>query len=97
MHDYPIPKYAAYLWTSGDDLFLGLPGPGPGQSLLRLPPTEAGLRQALSILRHREYLPEETKIATRQAPTQYIIDQWLKTKKKPELSLEACKHLKIEA
>ena len=92
MSNYPAPSYAAYIWTVGDELHLGLPpqGHNKGHTVI-LPMTEKGLVTAIDILRDRERARALT-VSTPGAPTQYEVWAAMKaTNKKKREEREAAK------
>ena len=76
---YPPPSSAAYIWSDGESLWLGLPGTGPsGQgNTVPFPRSPAGLEAALRCLEARNRAPE-SKLGTEAAPTRWQIEQTLK-------------------
>lgn len=80
--DYPIPACAAYVWTAGDKLFLGLPGEAgqghtvviplekmiPDTGMTGLPkPHHRGFAVFIETLRQREIASAKPKIGERGA------------------------------
>lgn len=79
---YPIPACAAYIWTAGDKLFLGLPGEAgqghtviipldkmvPDVGMTGLPkPYHRGFKVLIETLRHREIAPQRPMIGEKGA------------------------------
>ena len=80
--DYPIPACAAYIWTAGDKLFLGLPGEAgqghtvvipldkmvPEVGMTGLPKSHhRGFAVLLETLRQREFAPVRPMIGQKGA------------------------------
>lgn len=75
--DYPAPAYAGYIWTSGDVIWLAIPGERRGHAI-HFPNNEAGVRLCLRILRNLEQARTIPKICEPAAPTQWDADQQLR-------------------
>jgi len=71
---YPLPATAAYIWTEGETIWLGLPATTAerGHSV-PVPATAEGLAQVLRILRAREKA-SRCAIATEAAPTRAQVE-----------------------
>lgn len=80
---YPLPSYAASVWTVGDRLVLSFPSPldAPAHKV-EFPNNERGLKLAIETLRERERQERSTTIATRGAPSSYQIERALAEDKK---------------
>ena len=77
MSDYPVPKYAAYAWVSGDQLWLGFSSPLNGHAhSVAFPATEKGLKLAIGTLREREN-STRLEIGFNGAPTKYQVERAL--------------------
>ena len=82
---YPPPKHSAYIWASGDQLYLAFPplnGSAHGHRVV-LPATPAGLSRALAIL-HDRASALDLRLNQRGTPTQLNLEsdkkynEWLK-------------------
>jgi hypothetical protein len=74
---YPVPRYAANIWVTGDVLWLGFPPlmeGGHGHSV-QYPNTELGLSLALLAIRERS--AGALSIGLRGSPTQYQVERSL--------------------
>jgi len=74
--EYPVPRHAAYIWTAGDQIFVGFPPQAAEEfgHTVRLPADLAGMRALLETLKERERQPQSL-IAQRAEPTQYQLDK----------------------
>src|SRR5262245_45312649 len=76
--DYPLPSYAASVWTVGDQLILSFPSPLDAPAhVVKFPNTPKGLALALETLRERERTERSTTIGTHGAPSEYQIERAL--------------------
>lgn len=91
MSDYPVPRYAAYVWVTGDTLWLGFPSPVEGGShSVPFPATDKGLKLAMSTLRERE-TSTRLEIANKAAPSRYQVERALVNDKRYNELLRALK------
>jgi len=71
---YPLPSYAASIWTEGDTIWLGLPSlSGERGHSVPVPNSPEGIAQVLRILAAREKEPRG-KIGTDASPTRGQIE-----------------------
>jgi hypothetical protein len=83
MSEYPLPSYAANIWTVGDRLVLSFPSPVDAPAhCVEFPLTERGLLLALATIREREKAYRPAFLATRAAPSKYQIERALAEDKK---------------
>lgn len=109
--DYPIPSTAAYIWTSGDRLFLGLPGEAglghtvvipldkmiPDVGMTGLPkPYHRGFAVLLATLREREMGHSRPQIGERGALPKHAIAAAVESDEKYQAWQEAMGAKKIE-
>jgi hypothetical protein len=85
MTDYPLPKYAAYIWTVGDELFIGFP-PTVGEKghTVRTKADAYGIGWAIHLLKARESSDHQHKLHIGHRPTepcQYQLDAIIKAMK----------------
>lgn len=80
---YPLPSYAANIWTIGDQLVLSFPSPldAPAHKV-QFPNTEKGLALALQTLRERERSHQSLLLGTKGAPSIYQVERALAEDKK---------------
>lgn len=78
MSEYPLPRYAAYIWIAGDEIILAFPDvvnhPAPA-STVKFPNNPKGLALALAILNERN--KSSNVIGSIGAPVQYSIERAL--------------------
>lgn len=76
MSEYPLPSYAAHIWTRGNSLVLSFPSPVDAPAhCVEFPLTERGLVLALATLREREKAYRPSLIGTRAAPSKYQMER----------------------
>jgi hypothetical protein len=76
---YPLPNYAAYIWTAGDKIWVGFPSPSPdarGHSV-PFPNTEQGLAAIVKIMQARERDPLSRRISAAGAPCRLQVEKEL--------------------
>lgn len=75
MTHYPLPQHAAYIWTVGDEILIGLPPTTPeGRGhTVRLPASAAGMARVLQLLRERERA-ERFTVGEKSCPTQVDLE-----------------------
>lgn len=75
---YPLPSYAATIWTVGDRIRLSLPSPlDAPDHVVEFPATEKGLELALETLKARERSERSLTIGARGAPSQHQVERAL--------------------
>jgi type IV secretory pathway VirB9-like protein len=81
MSDYPLPSYAAHIWTIGDKIVLRFPSPldAPAHTV-QFPNNEKGMALALSILKEREH--SNNLLGSKGAPSEYQVERELANDKK---------------
>lgn len=76
---YPLPDYAATIWSEGHQLVLCLP-PIAGQTrahTVKIPANASGMLILSHVLRARAERPSAATVGTSAAPVQYDIDAML--------------------
>lgn len=78
MSEYPLPSYAASVWTLGDRLVLSFPSPLDAPAhVVQFPNTPKGMVLALETLREREREARSTTLGTKGAPSKYQVERAL--------------------
>jgi ribonuclease HI len=78
---YPLPQHAVGLTlTASGDLRVYIPGQQSDGHSFEVPATQAGLNAIVQVLKERQAAEthELTIRADMKAPTQHIVDQWLR-------------------
>lgn len=88
---YPLPSYAASIWTAGDTIYLSLPptfGTESGHTV-HFPLSPSGWIAVNSILKAREAAERSARtIGNKAAPVQYDIDKVLMSLAKTQARVE---------
>lgn len=93
---YPLPSYAASIYTVGDQIILVLP-PSPltdRSHTVKLPNTPAGWQTVSMILKDRERQERSPTIASKGAPNQWNAEQILKAMKSATITKVPAVHKK---